>query len=62
MSREASPDDGRGVVATITDRAGWPSPEAMITYGICVKAHFLGQLSRPQVAAMGRTAGGSAPG
>jgi hypothetical protein len=27
--------------------------EAMLTYGDGVRAHFLGRLSRPQIAAMG---------
>jgi DNA-binding MarR family transcriptional regulator len=53
VSREASPDDGRGVVATITDEGRMAVDRAMTTYGMCVKAHFLGQLSRPQVAALG---------
>ena len=53
VSREASPDDGRGVVATITDEGRMAVDRAMITYGLCVKANFLGQLSRPQVAALG---------
>jgi DNA-binding MarR family transcriptional regulator len=53
VSREASLDDGRGVVATITDEGRMAVDRAMITYGLCVKANFLGQLSRPQVAALG---------
>ena len=53
VRREASPDDGRGVVATITDEGRMAVTQAMVTYGVCVKAHFLGQLSRPQVAALG---------
>lgn len=53
VRREASPDDGRGVVATITEEGRMAVTQAMVTYGVCVKAHFLGQLSRPQVAALG---------
>ena len=53
VRRDASPDDGRGVVATITDEGRMAVKRAMTTYGLCVKAHFLGQLSRPQVAALG---------
>jgi DNA-binding MarR family transcriptional regulator len=53
VRRQASPDDGRGVVATITDEGRMAVNQAMVTYGLCVKAHFLGQLSRPQVAALG---------
>jgi DNA-binding MarR family transcriptional regulator len=53
VRREASPDDGRGVVATITDDGRAAVNGAMVTYGQCVKAHFLSQLSRLQVAALG---------
>jgi DNA-binding MarR family transcriptional regulator len=53
VRREASPDDGRGVLATITDEGRMAVDQAMVTYGQCVKAHFLSQLSRPQVAALG---------
>ena len=53
VRREASPDDGRGVLATITDEGRAAVGRAMITYGQGVREHFLGQLSRPQVAAMG---------
>jgi DNA-binding MarR family transcriptional regulator len=53
VRREASPDDGRGVLATITEEGRTAVAHAMVTYGQCVRVHFLGQLSRPQVAAMG---------
>jgi len=53
VCRQASPDDGRGVVATITDQGRMAVNRAMTTYGLCVKTHFLGQLSRPQVAGLG---------
>lgn len=53
VRRNASPDDGRGVVATITNEGRMAVSQAMVTYGRCVKEHFLGQLSRPQVAALG---------
>src|ERR1700752_3390582 len=53
VRRQASPDDGRGVVATITDQGRLAVSRAMTTYGLTVKKHFLGQLSRPQVAALG---------
>jgi DNA-binding MarR family transcriptional regulator len=52
VRREASPDDGRGVLATITDDGRAAVTEAMVTYGHCVRTHFLGQLTRPQVAAI----------
>jgi DNA-binding MarR family transcriptional regulator len=53
VRRGASPDDGRGVLATITEDGRAVIREAMVTYGEAVRAHFLGQLSRPQIAAMG---------
>jgi DNA-binding MarR family transcriptional regulator len=53
VRRGASPDDGRGVLATITDDGRVAVREAMLTYGQGVRAHFLGRLSRPQIAAMG---------
>ena len=53
VRREASPDDGRGVLATITDPGRHAVTKAMITYSECVKLHFVSQLSRPQVAALG---------
>ena len=53
MRRGASPDDGRGVLAAITDEGRPRCAEAMVTYGQGVRAHFLGKLSRPQIAAMG---------
>jgi DNA-binding MarR family transcriptional regulator len=53
VRRGASPDDGRGVLASITDQGRTQVREAMVTYGDGVRAHFLGRLSRPQIAAMG---------
>ncbi len=53
VTRTASPDDGRGVLATITDDGREVVQKAMATYCQGVRTHFLGQLSRPQVAAMG---------
>ena len=53
VRRGASPDDGRGVLATITDDGSTAVREAMLTYGQEVRTHFLGRLSRPQIAAMG---------
>ncbi len=53
VRRGASPDDGRGVLASITDQGRSLVGEAMVTYGEGVRAHFLGRLSRPQIAAMG---------
>lgn len=53
VRRVASPEDGRGVLANITDEGRALVAEAMETYGQGVRSHFLGQLTRPQVAAMG---------
>ena len=53
VKRTASPDDGRGVLAAITDEGRTTVRQAMTTYSNGVRAHFLGQLSRPQMAAMG---------
>lgn len=53
VKRVASPDDGRGVLATITDEGRKTVEQAMVTYCHGVRANFLGQLSRPQMAAMG---------
>ena len=53
VRRDASPDDGRGVLATITEDGRAAVRQAMLTYGQEVRAHFLGRLSRPQIAAMG---------
>jgi DNA-binding MarR family transcriptional regulator len=53
VRRTTSPDDGRGVLATITADGSEQVRRAMITYRDEVRAHFLGQLSRSQMAAMG---------
>ncbi|OBI81321.1 MarR family winged helix-turn-helix transcriptional regulator [Mycobacterium sp. E740] len=53
VRRDASPDDGRGVLACITEDGRLAVRQAMTTYGEGVRAHFLDRLSRPQVAAMG---------
>ncbi|MGH3675007.1 MAG: MarR family winged helix-turn-helix transcriptional regulator [Mycobacterium sp.] len=53
VRRGASPDDGRGVLATITDDGRVLVRQAMTTYGVGVRDHFLGKLTRPQIAAMG---------
>ena len=51
--RGASPEDGRGVLATIPPDGRQALDEALQTYGAAVRAHFLDRLSRPQVTAMG---------
>src|SRR3954447_15764197 len=53
VSRCSSPDDGRGVLALITDDGRMRLKEAMVTYVGGVRAHFLGRLSRAQVSAIG---------
>ncbi|MBI3227709.1 MAG: MarR family transcriptional regulator [Mycolicibacterium cosmeticum] len=53
VQRVASPEDGRGVLATITDDGRALLKEAMETYGDGVRTHYLGRLSRPQMAAVG---------
>lgn len=53
VNRVASPDDGRGVLASITDDGRVQVRQAMVTYGQGVRDNFLGRLSRPQIAAMG---------
>ncbi|TRW88857.1 MarR family transcriptional regulator [Mycolicibacterium sp. 018/SC-01/001] len=53
VSREASPDDGRGVLASITPQGREALSSAQQTYGAAVREHFVDRLSRPQVTAMG---------
>ncbi|VEG44483.1 MarR family transcriptional regulator [Mycolicibacterium chitae] len=53
VTRTASPEDGRGVLATITKEGREVAEKAMVTYSQGVRTHFLSQLSRPQVAAIG---------
>ena len=53
VSRCSSPEDGRGVLATITDEGREVLHLAMVTYGSGVRNHFLRRLSRAQTAALG---------
>ena len=53
VRRRSSPEDGRGVLALITDEGRDVLQAAMSTYGEGVRAHFLDRLSRPQMAATG---------
>lgn len=53
VQREASPEDGRGVLASITDRGRDVAAAAMVTYSEAVRERFLAPLTRPQVSAMG---------
>jgi DNA-binding MarR family transcriptional regulator len=53
VQRTTSPDDGRGVLASITDSGREAVRQAMLTYAHAVRSHFLDQLTRSQLAAMG---------
>jgi DNA-binding MarR family transcriptional regulator len=53
VRRCSTPDDGRGVLAMITDDGRKRLHDALATYGSGVRTHFLGRLSRAQVAAVG---------
>ncbi|HPY26183.1 MAG TPA: MarR family transcriptional regulator [Mycobacterium sp.] len=53
VQREASPDDGRGVLASITDQGRVIVEEAMVTYANGVRELYLGPLTRPQMSGMG---------
>lgn len=53
VEREASPEDGRGVLATITDAGRELVEEAMVNYARAVREHFLAPLTRPQMSALG---------
>ncbi len=55
VRREASPDDGRGVLASITDLGREVVEDAMLTYAKGVRDNFLTPLSRPP---NGRDGGG----
>ncbi len=53
VRREASPEDGRGVLASITDQGRQVVAEAMTTYSEAVRERFLAPLTRPQMSALG---------
>ena len=53
VEREASPEDGRGVLAAITPRGRELVEEAIATYAKGVREHCLGPLTRPQMSALG---------
>ena len=55
VERTSSPEDGRGVLAAITDDGRETVAKAMVTYSEAVRLNFLSQLSRPQMAAMGES-------
>jgi DNA-binding MarR family transcriptional regulator len=53
VERQASPEDGRGVNATITEAGRALVAKAMVTYGRSVRTNYLEQLTRAQVTALG---------
>ncbi len=53
VRREASPEDGRGVLASITEKGRDVVAVAMVTYSDAVRERFLGPLTRPQITALG---------
>ncbi len=55
VCRCSSPEDGRGVLATITDEGREALRAASSTYGDGVRVHFLSRLSRPQTTGMGES-------
>ena len=55
VQRTTSPQDRRRVIATITEAGRALVAEAMTTYANEVQTHFLGPLTRPQIAAIGTT-------
>ncbi|MGH3968945.1 MAG: MarR family winged helix-turn-helix transcriptional regulator [Mycobacterium sp.] len=52
VRRATSPDDRRGVVATVTDSGRTLVKQAMVTYAHEVRTSFFARLSRSQIAAM----------
>jgi DNA-binding MarR family transcriptional regulator len=52
LRRGTSPDDRRGVVATITEEGRVAANEATISYAEEIRKNFIDRLSRSQVAAM----------
>ena len=53
VQREASPEDGRGVLASITEAGRAVVAEAMRTYAEGIRQNFIRPLNRPQISAMG---------
>ncbi len=52
LRRGASPDDRRGVTATITDEGRAAAEEATVSYAQEVRTNFIDRLSRSQITAM----------
>lgn len=55
VQRTLDPHDRRRVMATITATGKTLLEQALITYTNAVRTHFLGPLTRPQIAAMATT-------
>lgn len=53
VHREASPEDGRGVLATVTDRGREAFSTAIVTYAEAVRQRFVAPLTRAQVSSVG---------
>lgn len=53
VRREASPEDGRGVLAAITDDGRAAVTAAIVTYAVAVRQRFLRPLTRSQMSALG---------
>ena len=52
LRRGATPDDGRGVAATITDEGRAVAEAATVSYAQEVRTNFIRRLSRSQIVAM----------
>lgn len=55
VQRRLDPQDRRRVMATLTAAGKTLVEQALITYTNTVRTHFLGPLTRPQIAAMATT-------
>jgi DNA-binding MarR family transcriptional regulator len=51
-ARERCADDGRGVMATITEQGCRVVDESVLTYGDAVRSHYLDHMTRAQAIAM----------
>jgi DNA-binding MarR family transcriptional regulator len=53
VSRSPDPEDRRGMLTTITSKGRARLVPALETYGREIRAHYLNQMSRPQMIALG---------